>query len=277
MSFFTVSDLSAGYGGRSVIEKLSFHLEEGCVLGILGANGSGKTTLLKAICGILPHGGSCALEGIPLDGLSPRKLARLCGYIPQRSGISIDISVLDVVLMGFNPQLGLLEAPSPKMKQDALRALELTGLAGMAGKNYLHLSEGQKQLCILARTLASGSRLLLLDEPESSLDFRYRYRMLELLRDWTAKGRRAVLTSLHDPSLALNYCDRLLLLTGPDTCRLLLPGSDSLEKMEKELSLIYGSISLHRCRERNGAERLVMLKEKEEEINAGRDENHICG
>ena len=98
-----VNDLCAGYGKESVLKNISFSLVAGQLTGILGANGCGKTTLLKAICGILPHGGSCVLDGIKLEDCSPRELARRCSYIPQRSGITIDISVLDVVLMGFNP------------------------------------------------------------------------------------------------------------------------------------------------------------------------------
>lgn len=263
MSFFSVSDLNAGYGGEPVIDEISFELEEGCLLGILGANGSGKTTLLKAMCGILPHGGSCTLDGTVLDGLSAREFARLASYIPQRSGISIDISVLDVVLMGFNPWLGLLEYPSSQMREKGRQALAQAGLAGREEDNYQHLSEGQKQLCILARTLAAGGKMLFLDEPESALDFRYRYRMLELLGNWVKKERRAAAAALHDPSLALNYCDCLLLLAGGRICSILSPGSDELEWMEEQLAAVYGRVSLQRCRNRSGREQLVMLREPE--------------
>ena len=172
MNFFTVNHLTAGYGSKSVLKDISFSLDRGCLLGILGANGSGKTTLLKALCNLLPHEGSCTLEGTPLEKLKPAQMAKLCGYIPQRSGISLHISALDVVLMGFNPHLGLLERPTAAMKTQALRMLALTGLEGKEASDYLTLSEGQKQLCILARTLCTGSRLLFLDEPESALDFR---------------------------------------------------------------------------------------------------------
>ena len=268
MSFFTVSGLTAGYGGAPVVNGVSFEVEAGSLLGILGANGSGKTTLLKAVCGILPHEGSCALETenlekAVLEELPPRRLARLCGYIPQRSGISIDISVLEAVLMGFNPRLKLLEYPSREMKEQAREALQAVGLGGREEENYQHLSEGQKQLCILARTLAAGGRLLLLDEPESALDFHYRYRMLELLKGWLKNGDRAGLAALHDPALALNYCDCLLLLAGGEVRSLLRPGSDSLGKMEAGLSELYGPVSLRRCQNRSGREQLVMLKEEE--------------
>ena len=264
MSFFQVQHLTAGYGKDPILEDVSFSVPAGTLTGILGANGSGKTTLLKAICGILPHEGRCLLEDAPLEGLSPRKLAQHCSYIPQRSGISIDISALDVVLMGFNPHLGLLERPTAEMRLSARRMLERVGLAGREEDNYLTLSEGQKQLCILARTLAAEAQLLLLDEPESALDFRHRYRMLEILKNWVLENRRGAVVTLHDPALALECCDRLVLLKDRQVLGILHPASDPLPEMEMTLSRIYGTISLIKCPDRTGREHLVMLKEQEE-------------
>ena len=261
MSFFSAQGISAGYGGNNIIKEISFTVEAGCLTGVLGANGSGKTTLLKAVCGILPHSGTCTLDGKKLEALCPRELARRCGYIPQRSGISIDISALDVVLMGFNPRLGLLEHPNSAMISAARQALTRVGLTGMENTNYLHLSEGQKQLCILARTLAAGSSLLLLDEPESALDFHFRHRTMETLRGWLSEGERCGIVTLHDPTLALNFCDELLLLSGGVLTGCIRPGEDPLDKMEAMLETIYGNLSLLRCRNRSGQARLLMLKE----------------
>ena len=263
MTFFSADHITAGYGSGHVIDDVSFELESGSVTGVLGANGSGKTTLLKALCGILPHQGSCFLDGRQLESLSVRQMAQLCSYIPQRSGISIDISTKDVVLMGFNPHLGLLDHPTKAMHDAAQHALQQVGLADKAGVNYLHLSEGQKQLCILARTLVSGSRLLLLDEPESALDFRYRYRMLHLLRSWVQKNKSGAVITLHDPVLALNYCDNLLLLEDGKMLGVIRPGNDSPDIMEKMLGKIYGNISLQQTVGKNGRRQLIMLNEEE--------------
>ena len=261
MSFFCVQRLSAGYSRKTILQNVSFTLEAGTVMGILGANGSGKTTLLKAICGILPHEGLCLLEDTKLESLPPRELAKRVSYIPQRSGISIDISALDVVLMGFNPRLKLLEHPTKAMIAAAGEALSRVGMADKAHTNSLHLSEGQKQLCILARTIVSGSRLLLLDEPESALDFQHRYRMLDMIRNWTDQSKGGAVITLHDPVLALNYCDRLMLLEDGEILDILSPKEDSLAKMEQALSRIYGAVSLQLCKTRSGKEVLTMLKE----------------
>lgn len=238
---FEVKDLRAGYGEKQILSGVSFSLESGTVTALLGANGCGKTTLLKAICGILPHKGSCLLDGCALEGLSAKKLAKLVSYIPQRSGISIDLTALDVVLMGFNPRLGLLQQPDAAMKEKASEALRNVGVG--EDQNYLTLSEGQKQLCILARTMVTEGKLLLLDEPESALDLHNRYEIFSRIRRWLHD--RAVLAALHDPQLALQSADRLILLKDGNVDAILRPGTDDLESMEQALGRIYGKVKLY--------------------------------
>lgn len=259
MSFLEVRNLCAGYGKTRIVHELSFTLEAGQLLGILGPNGCGKTTLLKSICGIVPSEGDCILEGESLSSLSPRALAKKCSYIPQRSGIGIDISALDVVLTGFNPRLGLLEYPNAAMRERAKQALADAGLAGMEEKNYQTMSEGQKQLCILARTMVSDAGLLLLDEPESALDFGGRYRMLRQVRSRMGP-RRAAIVTLHDPQLALNCCDGLLLMDAGQKTAVLHPASDRLDTMEERLAALYGPLTLTRVKNRDGIWQLVMVK-----------------
>ncbi len=261
MSFFSAENITVSYGRQKVIENVSFQLEGGCLTGILGANGSGKTTLLKAICGIVSHGGRCVLEGKTLEEMSAGQIAKSVSYIPQRSGISIDISAADVVLMGFNPVLRLLQQPDRQMKDTAAEALARVSLEGKEQTNYQHLSEGQKQLCILARTLVSPAKLLLLDEPESAMDFRFRHQMLSLIKERTSAGQCSALVALHDPFLALNFCDRLIILSEGGILGIVEPKKDPLEKTEEMLSSIYGNVSLQLCSNRKGETQLVMLRE----------------
>ena len=138
MSILNICDLSAGYHHSSrtsttdvqnVINNISFSAEEGTIVGILGENGCGKTTLIKAIANLIPHSGCCELDNLQLEHIPHKKLAQLCGYIPQKSGISIDISLLDVVMMGFNPELKLLQPPTEAMKEKAYKVLAKIGRA----------------------------------------------------------------------------------------------------------------------------------------------------
>ena len=156
-----VQDLTVRYGTAAVLQGVSFSVPvSGQLIGLLGVNGSGKTTLLKAAAGLLPHTGQCLLDGVPLESLSARRLAQTVSYIPQQSGISVSLSAREVVLMGFNPRLGVLQSPTAAMRAAADEALRTVGLANKAGQDYLTLSGGEKQLCILARTIAEDAPLL---------------------------------------------------------------------------------------------------------------------
>lgn len=261
MTMLEVRGLNAGYAHRQVLTDVSFSVSGGEMVGILGANGSGKTTLLKVLCGILPGKGDYHICGEDIRKMSPKQLSKVSRYIPQRCGISIDISLLDVVLMGFNPELNPLSGPDKTMIRTAEEALETVGLGSRKNTNFLTLSEGQKQLCILARTLLLRKGVLLLDEPESALDFRERYRMLGLVRNWMKQNTGCALVTLHDPQLALNACDRLLLMRDGIIVDEILPAHDSAEKVQASLSGIFGDLSVHRCEDRSGAKQLVLIKE----------------
>lgn len=263
MSLLTIENVTAGYGPKNIIENLSFSVEEGELVGILGTNGCGKTTLLKAICNILPHSGECRIDEEALERLAPKQLARRLSYIPQQSGIGIDISALDVVLMGFYSRLGLLQYPDDDMRRQARNTLEQLGLGALAEHNYMKLSEGQKQLCILARAMVSESRVLLMDEPESALDFGIRYRVFFNLKKWLADSNRGALVTLHDINLALNLCDRLLLFYKKSEIVEIRPKQEDIRSVEDKMSKVLGPVSIHECLNRVGERQLMMISEPE--------------
>lgn len=254
-------EISAGYGKKNIISNTSFIVNEHSVVGLLGANGCGKTTLLKAVCGIIQGSGKIEICGQNINSLSTKQLARLCSYIPQRSGISIDISALDVVLMGFNPELKLLEAPNSEMCEKARKMLSFVGLDGRADENYSQFSEGQKQLCILARSMVRECRLMLMDEPESALDFGGRYRMLDAVKNVTVQRPCAALVTLHDPQLALNICTKILLMKDGEVVSEIEPERNSISEVENQLSEIYGQLSVHKITGKNAKSQFVLVKE----------------
>ena len=129
MKLLTVNNLSAGYNGTNIIRNISFSVDSGQIIGILGANGCGKTTLIKSLANLLPHTGNCQLDTITVESVSPKELARLCGYIPQNNSISLDLTLFDVVMMGFNPELKLLQTPTRQMKKQLYRHLSMLVLA----------------------------------------------------------------------------------------------------------------------------------------------------
>lgn len=263
MSFISVDNITAGYTKEKVLEEVSFKIDEGELIGILGLNGSGKSTLAKAICNIIPHEGNVTINKNVVEDLKISQVAKLISYVSQKSGLSLDISVLDVVLMGFNPTLKLLEKPNQRMIDEAKFILETIGLYDYIDTNFMLLSEGQKQLTILARALISSGSLLVMDEPDSSLDFNVRIKMFHMLRNWIKNESRAGLVILHDVMLALNNCDRLILLNNKTIEDVVDLHNDKLEDIEEKLRKVYKDISLFKIKNKFGKENFTVLFESE--------------
>lgn len=186
-----VQDLTVRYGTVAVLQGVSFSVPvSGQLIGLLGVNGSGKTTLLKAAAGLLPHTGPVPSGRHPAgESVHPQACADRQLY-PAAERHLVSLSAREVVLMGFNPRLGVLQSPTAAMRAAADEALRTVGLANKAGQDYLTLSGGEKQLCILARTIAEDAPLLLLDEPDSALDLANRSRMTALLAQLVHTGRQ---------------------------------------------------------------------------------------
>ena len=142
---------------------------------------------------LVKHSGKCMLGELQLENMSVRKRAGMISYIPQRTGISISMTVREVCLLGFNPQLHMLESYNSNMRHRADKAIDSVGLAGLYDTDFLTLSEGQKQLCILARTLIEASALLLLDEPDSALDFSNRHMLMKHIRNIISDNKCALM------------------------------------------------------------------------------------
>jgi len=241
----SLREISVGYGGKTVVRDVSFDISAGDSCALLGLNGSGKTTLLKGICGLLPIGGGrCFSRGLDCTDLNEKERARHFSYIPQRFSKLISVTVMDAVMMGLNAKLGMLESPSAADKAAALAALEKMEIPHLTGEDFSRLSEGQKQLVILARALVQDAPVMLLDEPDSSLDFPNKHKTLAMIRKLVRDESKAGLVTLHDPNLALAYCDRLILLSEGKVISEIRLGQTSKDEIRSCLAAIYGNISL---------------------------------
>lgn len=207
----SVENLDFHYrGGPAVLDKVSFQVEDGQFLAILGNNGVGKSTMLKCFNQILrPDGGRVLMDGVDLLKLSGREVARRVAFVAQ-SVPSTQMTVHDIVMLGRRPYMrwGFTEEDH-RIVHEAMDQLELSP---MRGRFLNQLSGGERQKVMLARALAQQPRILLLDEPTSSLDIQNQYQVLEIVRDICHRTGITAILVIHDLNRALRFCDRFLLL-----------------------------------------------------------------
>lgn len=205
MAILEVKDLCFSYGRHEVIDRLSFQMNEGEFVCILGKNGCGKTTLLQAILGLLrPKSGTVLLYGEDIRKLSERELAKKVAYIPQSHVPPFPFTVLDVVLMGRTPYMNRTYHSTPEDVDIAREALDTMGISSYADRIYTQLSGGERQMVIIARAIAQQSDILIMDEPTASLDFSNQYLVLsQMLR--LSKNKKSILMVTHNPDHA-TYC-----------------------------------------------------------------------
>ena len=207
-----VENLSVAYGDLTILQDVSFSLEPGEWLMIVGPNGAGKSTLINAIIGSAPAKGDVFFEGRNTRTMKPHELARGIGVLAQSHFVGYSFSVEEVVRLGryaYAPTIFSRHSG----EEDAVRqALEQTGLWEQRRQSVLTLSGGELQRTFLAQTFCQDPRLLLLDEPTNHLDLVYQKQVFELIQDWLKKEGRAVVSVVHDLSLARAYGTRAILL-----------------------------------------------------------------
>jgi iron complex transport system ATP-binding protein len=207
--------------GHEILRGISLTVEAGEWVTVIGPNGAGKSTLLRAVGGLVRHSGTVALFGRPAASLPGRQRARMVAMVQQNPAIPPGMTVLDYALLGrtpYIPPLGRESAADLAAVDEVLARLDLVGFAH---RRLESLSGGERQRVFLARALAQGATLLLLDEPTTALDIGHQQEVLELvdqLRQEAAPGdpgpALTVLASMHDLSIAGEYADRMVLLAG---------------------------------------------------------------
>lgn len=203
--------LRTGYGTQFQLRDVSFRLEPGNVLGLIGPNGGGKSTLLKALAGVLPvREGTLTLDGAAID----RSTAAVA-FVPQREDVHWDFPVTaqDVVLMGRYRQSGWLRRPSRDDRRAAATALEQMGLEGLGGRHISQFSGGQQQRVFLARAIAQRPRVVLLDEPLTGIDAANRAIFHRSIEGFSAEGLIVVMAT-HDLDEVEATCSHICCLNG---------------------------------------------------------------
>jgi iron complex transport system ATP-binding protein len=208
-----VKNLWCGYPGHAVLRGISFAVERGEFLGILGPNGSGKTTLLHALSGILPiQEGGIEILGLPLDRLKPKERARHMAVVTQDSEVRFPFTCEDVVRMGRYPHQKRWQLDSIEDAAAVQQAMDLTDTAMLADRLITGVSGGERQRVIMAKTLAQEAAVLLLDEATSAMDIHRKLQIFKVLEHLHKENGLTVLAVMHDVNLAALFCHRMIFI-----------------------------------------------------------------
>jgi len=208
-----VQNISINYSERAVVRGVSLRLEKGKIIALLGANGAGKTTLLKSLNGGLPlASGEILLNEKPLKNYSRREIAQKVAVIAQETETKFPVSVLEFVLAGRFAHASAFGWETEKDLRIALDCLSLCDLKDYENRQMNQLSGGERQRVVLARALATGSRILLLDEPTANLDLAHQALMFRLVRERCETCESAAVLITHDLNLASEFADEIILL-----------------------------------------------------------------
>ena len=208
-----VQNITISYGVCAVVQNISFTLEAGEIIALVGANGAGKTTLLKSLNGSLPvSAGEIRLDGKLIGDYSRREIARRIAVIAQETETKFPVSVLEFVLSGRFAHGAGFGWETAKDLEIAVGCLELCDLKNYANRSMNQLSGGERQRVVLARALATEAKILLLDEPTANLDLSHQALLFRLIKTRCETSDSAAIVITHDLNLASEFADEMILL-----------------------------------------------------------------
>lgn len=237
-----IKGLSFAYSKEKILENISLTLKRGQMLCLLGANGCGKTTLLSCVLGFLkPESGRVLLSGKDIKDLSAAESAAIVSYIAQTHKQVFPYTVEEIVLMGRAAYTPFYSSPSKADRDIAYAAMEMVGIAHFARKPYTQLSGGEMQLVMLARAIAQGSDLIVMDEPTAHLDGYNELLVLERIKMLVKTQNAAVLMATHFPNQVLNFVNSGLTVGAAliKNHRILDMGNAETVLTEKNISELY--------------------------------------
>lgn len=207
-----INNISFSYGqDKKILDDISLDVSQGDVLGILGINGAGKTTFIKCINNIFsPDFGTVKVNGKDISSMTPKEIAQLIAYVPQYNGTFFNINVLDTVMMGRLPYAG--RSYSKKDREIVYNILEKMNLEKFAFRSISEMSGGERQRVFIARALAQQPKIIILDEPTSSLDLHNQLFILKIIEDLAKRDNLTIIMIIHDLNLASMFCSKLVML-----------------------------------------------------------------
>lgn len=244
MSIVEVNNLTAGYHSP-ILHDLTFSVEQGELIGIIGHNGCGKTTLFRTfIGGAKVYSGSLFIQNQNITKLSVRERAKLLSCMPQQNEDAYENSLraIDIIEMGYYARKGFLYSLASSEKKNVLQLAERFGIVPHLYRELKQMSGGERQIISLLRTVVQDTPVILLDEPSSSLDFSNTYHLFELLQSLCHMGEKTILTVLHDPTLALRFCSRILLMEKGRIFASIQPNLTETEIIQIQFRKLYPTI-----------------------------------
>jgi len=212
-----VDNIQAGYQGSPVLHGISFELESGKNLSIIGPNGCGKTTLLRVLAGVLPFSGQVQLDGVNLRDFKRKALAKKVAMLSQATQLYFNYTVFDTVMMGryvheSDNWFGIGNSTSTADQEAVISALETVDMLQFKDREVDTLSGGQLQRVFLAKIIAQNPDIVLLDEPTNHLDLSYQIELIDFFQKWSKETGKTIIGVLHDLNLAMRLSDHVLLM-----------------------------------------------------------------